>query len=189
MNKLLISPGLLLAVVFVAAGLSPLLQSGLHADDSPALELFDTINRRLGHMQDVARYKAQNRIPIEDIAREQIVIADAQQSAQNLGLNAQSVEAFFAAQIAVAKAIQYRVRADLLSAPVSVPAPDLNSEIRPQISELGALIIAQLATMLADRPSLAEDLRTSFYASMSVSHVSDADKQLLFDALLQIRRD
>ena len=106
-----------------------------------ASELFKAINERLGYMEDVALFKARRQLAIEDIEREKIVIEKAKKSAQNKGLDPDSVEAFFKAQISVAKAIQFRYRADLLSQPTSREPRDLKQEIRPQLISLGDQII------------------------------------------------
>ena len=81
--------------------------------------IFSTINERLSYMEDVALFKAQNHLPIEDIQRESVVINKAKVSASEQGLDPEIVKDFFQAQISVAKAIQYRYRADLLSQPPS----------------------------------------------------------------------
>lgn len=86
-----------------------------NAEENAASTLFKTINDRLSYMEDVALFKAVNHLPIEDSVREKKVIANAKTSAASKGLDPDSVEAFFEAQISVAKAIQYRYRADLLS--------------------------------------------------------------------------
>ena len=77
-------------------------------------DIFKTINERLSYMEDVALYKAQKGIKIEDLARELVVVETASLSAQKAGLDIESVSEFFQAQISAAKAIQYRYRADLL---------------------------------------------------------------------------
>lgn len=47
------------------------------AADNPIGELFATINQRLSYMESVALSKRQTQTPVEDLPREQIVIANA----------------------------------------------------------------------------------------------------------------
>ena len=177
-------------IKFLAACLSLVVFSvPVIAAESTHAELFTTINQRLGLMQAVALYKAQNQIAVVDIAREQIVIADAKLSAAKLGLDPDSIEDFFAAQIAVAKAIQYRYRPDwLATAPVD-EAVNLESEIRPALTHLGGKIITLLAATIRSQGNFSERQREHFYAAISQGHVSVQDRQLLFDALLNVRAD
>ena len=159
-------------------------------DRAPGAEteaLFALLDERLGHMEDVALYKARNGIAVEDLAREAVVIADSKAAAAAAGLNPDSVEAFFAAQIAVAKAIQYRPLADWLSAPMPAGTRDLQTEIRPVISALGDQIVAALTRMAAAEGGLPGSLRQSFRQAITTKHVTAADVDLLFDSLLAVR--
>ncbi|MFT4925108.1 MAG: chorismate mutase [Phenylobacterium sp.] len=59
------------------------------ADNSTmAQTLFKTINQRLSYMEDVALYKAQNQLAIENIKREVVVLNGAKKAASKQGLNA-----------------------------------------------------------------------------------------------------
>lgn len=75
------------------------------------------INQRLSHMKDVAGYKAQHHLAIEDLPQEAKVLANSVAEAEKLGLDGESVKPFIQAQMDAAKAIQYRYRADWLSSP------------------------------------------------------------------------
>ena len=57
-------------------------------------------------MVDVAAYKWLNGVPIEDLAREGIVIETGKQSAQEYGLGPESIGSFVQAQMDLAKAVQ-----------------------------------------------------------------------------------
>ena len=150
-------------------------------------ELFGAINERLGYMEDVALYKAQNRIAIEDIEREKIVIDKAKQSAEAGGLDPDSVEAFFRAQISVAKAIQFRYRADLLSQPVSRKPKDLKQEIRPELIRLGGQIIRQMAQHLESHGAFRPAGFADFEAAITIAYVTGPDKELLYNALQRVQ--
>lgn len=80
-----------------------------------AAAIGELVNQRLSLMKDVAGYKAQQHLPIEDLAQEAKVLASAQAEAGRLGLEPASVRPFIAAQMDAAKAIQYRYRADWLA--------------------------------------------------------------------------
>ena len=62
------------------------------AQTSDIEEFFLLIDERLSHMEDVALHKVENKIAIEDLAREQFVIESAVKSAAELGLIGLSVE-------------------------------------------------------------------------------------------------
>lgn len=137
-------------------------------------------------MEDVALYKALHYKAIEDVEREVKVIKSASQAAEKAGLKSNSVEAFFKAQIAVAKAIQYRYRADLLSQPTMREPLDLQSIVRPKLIALGAKTNQLLARHLTQHGAFSDADFTLFSQSISVKYVSDADKRMLFNALKHI---
>lgn len=144
------------------------------------------INERLTYMEDVALYKAIHQKPIEDVTREQVVLAKAVESADLAGLDKTSVAPFFQAQIAVAKAIQYRYRADLLSKPTRAQPRDLQAVIRPALITLGAQINQHIATHLEQHKRFSDDDFSVFKQALTVNYLSDSDKQLLFTALQKI---
>ena len=155
------------------------------AQTSDIEEFFLLIDERLSHMEHVALYKAENKIAVEDIVREQFVIESAVKSAAELGLFGPSVESFFETQISVAKAIQYRHLADWLSKPPQAAAPDLEV-IRPKLSDLGESIVRKLATLVENNNPVLEQHSKLFYDTISTKNVSKRDKARLFDTLLLI---
>ena len=164
-----------------------LVASQVAAAEDVNSDLFAAINDRLSLMEEVALYKVNNTIPVEDLAREEVVLADTQTNAAREGLNPQSVRQFFAAQIAVAKAIQYRHLADWQSAPALRQADDLQTVIRPALTELGNRIISLLAESVNASGGFDETDRPLFNDAITANHVSLADRDFLFDALLVIR--
>lgn len=174
-NKSLLSLCLLLSTCITNAA----------TDDPQAL--FNTINQRLGYMQDVALYKAQNQLAIENNQREVTVLQNAKNTAAAKGLDAQRVEAFFIAQISAAKAIQYRYRADLLSQPIERLPLDLNKHIRPALITLGNKIIEQMATYIAANGGFKTSQRELFFSIVKRRYLSETDKQRLFEGLLQVK--
>lgn len=159
---------------------------GLAAENEKISEIFRLMNNRLGHMEDVALYKVHHGIPIEDLHREEIVLANAVEFADSFGLQREPMAVFFQQQMNIAKAIQYRYRALWLSKPSSGLPKDLNSEIRPQLDELSTQIVSALADYLASA-SFNLSSRDSFFALITQDRVSLDEKQALFDALLALR--
>jgi cyclohexadienyl dehydratase len=113
---------------------------------SDVLHLVDLLARRLSLMPAVGAYKRAHGLPIEDTAREAEVLAEALSDAEREGLDAGSVRALFVEQIALAKAVQART-------PDAVPM-DLDGVLRPELSRLGARILAALARCAGELPEL-----------------------------------
>ncbi|HEB26863.1 MAG TPA: gamma subclass chorismate mutase AroQ [Porticoccus sp.] len=107
--------------------------------DTDSLDVFSLINQRLSYMEDVAKYKAQHHLPVEDVQREILVLKKAIDQAQLLGLEPASIKDFFRVQMDMAKAIQFRARADWLSdaSQLTQNGRNLSTEIRPQLLILG----------------------------------------------------
>ncbi|AGP44161.1 Secreted chorismate mutase precursor [Serratia plymuthica] len=150
--------------------------------------LGELVNQRLAYMKDVAGYKAQQHLPIEDLAQEAKVLASTEAEAGRLGLAPRSVRPFIVAQMDAAKAIQYRYRADWLATPESGWQPRPLDSVRPQIAELSNRILQRLAQQLKAGP-LTEQARGAFVSAIRQPNLSDADKQRLFTALLAVRAD
>ncbi|MEM6464612.1 MAG: gamma subclass chorismate mutase AroQ [Pseudomonadota bacterium] len=135
-----------------------LLPAAVFADSAKAPKL---IGERLSLMKDVAIYKAQRGLPVEDLAREAVVIDAAVKSAAEHGLEPASTRAFFQAQIDAAKVIQ-ACWIERWEAQGELPADgaDLVNEIRPELLRLGDAIVAAIAVNIAseDRNSGAHGL-------------------------------
>lgn len=99
------------------------------------------VNERLSYMKDVAGYKAEQHLPIEDLAQEKKVLDQSLSEAESFGLNSETVKPFIVAQMDVAKAIQYRYRADWLSSPETNWKPQDLSEVRLKISSLNTELL------------------------------------------------
>lgn len=156
------------------------------AQDELTDRLFSTIDQRLSFMEQVALFKAQNGLAIEDLEREAIVIQDSKRAAQVAGLDPTSVEEFFRAQIALAKIIQYRYRALWLSQPSDVESVDLDGIVRPRLSQLGDEIIALLAEMASTGKLIEAQHRVRFHELVQQRFVEDDETNLLFDALQKV---
>ena len=134
-----------------------------------------------------ALFKAENHRSIEDVEREKIVVEKAKASAQGKGLDPHSVEYFFKAQISVAKAIQFRYRADFLSQPPKSKPKDLQQEVRPALIRLGDQIIQKMVMYIKAHGSFKLIRFSEFDAAINEKHVSLLDKQLLFSALQKVK--
>ena len=157
------------------------------AESDSTLALFQAIDERLGYMEEVGLYKAKNQIPIEELERERIVLNDAKNRAASQGLDPESMETFFIAQINAAKAIQYRYRAQLLIQEIPTRNVDLQTGIRPALDQLGSDIIRLFAVLLSNEHLLNEQDRDLFLAAIQRNLLTDADKQALFSAMLEVK--
>lgn len=153
---------------------------------SALLPLVEKVNQRLGYMKDVAGYKAQNHLPVEDVVQESKVINSSLTEAEGLGLDPESVRPFIIAQMDAAKAMQYRYRADWLSVPEIDWQPQPLDAVRQKIAELSSEILQQLALLAVDGPIPANE-RDAFVFQLKQKNLSCADKVRLFDALIIVR--
>lgn len=148
--------------------------------------LAEKISQRLSYMKDVAGFKAQHHLPIEDLAQEAKVLASAKTEAEKLGLDPGSVEPLIIAQINAAKAIEYRYEADWLAEPEVGWQPRPLDEVRQEIAELSKEILQQVAQNLKSGPFGTSD-RSDFFKTVREHNLKDSDKQQLFSALLAVR--
>jgi chorismate mutase len=149
--------------------------------------LSSALNERMQVMKAVAGYKALHHLPIEDLPREQVVLDNMLQNAQQAGLDPHSVEPFVHALMNASKAIQYRYRADWLSAPDSaVPVRDL-TETRQQIQQLDTQLLTAISQRLMAGAFSQED-KEFLMSHLTAPHLSESDKNSLFASLSRIQR-
>lgn len=163
--------------------------SGACLAEPSAADIFQLVNERLAFMKDVATYKAKNGEPVEDKVRERVVIEKAKQRALKAGLDPASTEAFFRAQIAAAKAIQYRYLAGWSFSPEvpGNPPRDLVEEIRPELLRLGNDIIAAIKQYLATGHRFTAGQLADFLTVVSVANLSADEKAKLFQSITEIK--
>ncbi|MGY3176533.1 chorismate mutase [Pseudomonas sp. TE12234] len=108
--------------------------------------LLATINERLNLADQVALTKWDSGKPIQDTARETLVIANARRQAIEHKLDPDDAAELVAAQIEANKLVQYGLLAQWQAASKApdVPRPDLN-KIRPQLDELQNRLLQQYA--------------------------------------------
>ena len=161
------------------------------AASTAATEVFEKIRERLGLMRPVAAWKAKRNLPVEDIAREKIVLQSSVSKAEAAGISGPTVKVFFEEQIAAAKEIQScwmaRWARDTSETPQTVP--DLVNEIRPQLIQLGAEILKNVAFALRDgkdRPFDA-DGEAVFASTIDIDCLSEESKRRIYRALATVR--
>ncbi len=144
------------------------------------------VNERLSYMKDVAGYKAEQHLPIEDLTQEKKVLDQSLSEAESLGLNSETVKPFIVTQMNVAKAIQYRYRADWLSSPESNWKPQDLAEVRLKISSLNTELLKNIAYELKKNHNKAPH-GCSYMLPVQHSPLKDADKKALCVALNKIK--
>lgn len=148
--------------------------------------LAEKINHRLSYMKDVAGFKAQNHLPVEDVAQEAKVLDSGKAEARKLGLDPATVGPFIAAQMNAAKAIQYRYQADWLAQSEKGWQPRPLDKVRQDIARLSDEILQQLVQDLRSGP-IEPGERSKFYKAVQEHNLKQQDKKRLFDALITIR--
>lgn len=154
---------LLLSAVYLSATAAPdqdSFQDAYQQQADSADSLKTLLTQRLQLMRDVAAYKWLNGRPVEDLAREQVVLDAAVSAGLTTGMTVDSSQAFFSAQIHAAKDIQYCWFEQWKTDPGTQPdqAPDLNQQLRPELIRLGNAITAAI-TVTAQQPNGLIELR------------------------------
>ncbi|WP_284085811.1 chorismate mutase [Acinetobacter pittii] len=144
------------------------------------------VNERLAYMKDVAGYKAGQHLPIEDLTQEKKVLDQSLSEAESFGLNSETVKPFIVSQMNVAKAIQYRYRADWLSSPESNWKPQDLAEVRLKISSLNTELLKSIADELKRNHNKAPH-SCSYMWPVQHPQLKEADKKALCEALNKIK--
>ena len=148
------------------------------------------VDQRLSYMDDVAAYKWVKGLPIEDLERERVVMADSLKNAARHELEPNSVRSFFELQIALAKSVQahWFRRWDRTSFGAR-DIPDLPGQIRPELLRLGDEILGAVADLEPWRlpGSCLEALAPVFIRGVTNEIVSADEKQRLFRSIRTIR--
>ncbi len=144
------------------------------------------VNERLSYMKDVAGYKAEQHLPIEDLTQEKKVLDQSLSEAESLGLNSETVKPFIVTQMNVAKAIQYRYRADWLSSPQSNWKPQDLAEVRLKISSLNTELLKNIADELKKNNNKAPH-GCSYMWPVQHPQLKEGDKKALCMTLNKIK--
>lgn len=144
------------------------------------------VNERLAYMKDVAGYKAEQHLPIEDLTQEKKVLDQSLSEAESFGLNSETIKPFIVTQMNVAKAIQYRYRADWLSSPEINWKPQDLAEVRLKISSLNTELLKNIAYDLKKNHNKAPH-GCSYMWSVQHPQLKEADKKALCVTLNKIQ--
>ena len=127
------------------------------ADLTKLDRLTGVMSRRLAISEDVARVKWNSKAPVEDLPREQAVLASVRKLAVQAKLDPDLLAAFFAAQIEASKSVQNALIEGWTAErrPPFTKVPDLGRDLRPQLDRLtfdllAAYAVAQPALASAD---------------------------------------
>lgn len=136
--------------IFCFCLLSFLVTHPVHANEeaTEALNpLFEIMAERLSIMKDVALYKWHNHLQVEDLYREEIILAKTTEKAISLGLQPAPSRHFFQMQMDAAKAIQtsWHQKWNKTDNLQLSEGPNLKTELRPELIRLGDKIMLLLA--------------------------------------------
>ena len=141
--------------------------------------LLDLVARRLAFMPAVAAWKSERGLPIEDLAREAVVLDAAEVSARDFGLDPAPVREWIALQVDLAKAVQRRTLAA-----GAQPTLDLE-QIRPVLIHLGRRQVRALRAAAARPPAppAADDLvaLTPYLTAAEVERLRAGLRRVLAD--------
>lgn len=148
------------------------------------------IKYRLSFMKEVAAYKWENQIAIEDAQREKVVIEKSLQKAKAYHLDGPSIQLFFKTQIRLAKVIeQYWFDEWQAKGFDSFEYADLPTVLRPTLLSLGDDILKVIRACTLWQNSQCENLNLQriFCKRLEMKGISLQEKNELFKALLTIR--
>ncbi|MEO0820574.1 MAG: gamma subclass chorismate mutase AroQ [Pseudomonadota bacterium] len=159
------------------------------AADRAEEAVFTRIAERLALMMPVAAWKMERGAPVEDKAREAVVLDKAAEAAEAEGLSGESARPFFAAQIEAAKDIQRCWIARWEAGEASPPAetPDLKTEIRPELIRLGAEILASIRAALDAGAGFGAESAPAFRDAVALDCLSDPSRNAILEALAGVR--
>lgn len=133
-------------LLFVVTLFALLLPGHTQASNDPVVRLTEIMAARLAVMEDVARYKWNNDLPVEDLDREAVVLEVTIARAVDAGVDPDQAAAVIEAQMAAAKAIQKKLfaRWHAIDRAPFPDAPSLTEDLRPAISQLTGDLIEAL---------------------------------------------
>lgn len=116
--------------------------------------LLDTIERRLALADGVALLKWDQNLPVQDLSREQQILAQVREAAADHDLDEQRAVGFFADQMEAGKLVQYALlnRWEREQRAPDKPRLDLKNALRPQLDNLQHQLLAGLQRFDRQRP-------------------------------------
>ena len=166
------------------------------ADNTELDKLLQLVDQRLQVMNDVALYKFAHGIAVENVKREEVVLASAIANAGKHNLQPASVDAFFRLQIKLAKQVQTgwmnKWQAQGKSPKtVAENIPDLKTDIRPKLISLGESMVKQFVLALPELHDEAQQVNNRQKISRAISSpfISVKMKHQLLAAMALIQID
>lgn len=153
--------------------------SSSQASNDTENTLYQLMSERLSLMPEVAKYKLYHDLPIEDPAREAVVLERTVSRIQ--ALDPTHTKLFFSLQMNAAKAIQKEVIESINKQALDpVQIRSLNADLRPKLTELGDQIIEELLISYQNETQLS---RANFDAHFADLKLSPRLKDGLFKSL------
>ncbi len=149
--------------------------------------LFSLVSKRLQVMKNFAAFKALHHMPVEDLQREKLELAATAELSARYKVDPASAQDFLLAQVAAAKAIQYRWRAYWQTGNIDFTPPDLYIKLRPDLMRLNESILEALHQLLEVRGPVDDGLWPSFEKATKVPMLTLKDQKQLFNALKEVR--
>jgi cyclohexadienyl dehydratase len=175
---------LLLFLLTAPAGAAPAFVD----PDEDLREVFRLVGERLLVMRDVAAWKHLQREPIVDAAREQQVLERTMQRAAALGLEPQSARELLALQIQLAVRVQRSLEEGWRAGASPPPAPDLKTQLRPRLDEIGEHLLHSLALAAPRlRESGIDSHLMALARAIDVPQITQADREALARAVAAVR--
>ena len=156
--------------------------------DTAQTQIYKLINERLSYMPDVARYKYERQLPVEDLSREQQILNSIAPDAGAVGLAPNSVKPFFQAQFDAAKRIQANVMLELEAEKRQAGEyRDLKTEVRPALDRLGKEILERLANCLRRACEFNKQEFELFSKVVDNPNLSESNRRDIFDGLRRVQ--
>jgi chorismate mutase-like protein len=152
--------------------------------------VFELMAQRLALMPSVAHYKFVRQLPVEDRAREALVLDSAGEAAQVAGLSAASIMPLMRAQITVAKGIQQRIIDHLQTGGAHAPAtptPDLLTAVRPRLLTLAAEQLAALRCRIQGAGVFSGAGHRQLDSALADLKLTASERAALWNGLLEVR--
>jgi chorismate mutase len=159
------------------------------AADPRADAVYERVAARLALMKPVAAWKRANGVAVEDLEREAVVLERSTADAAAAGIAAETAAPFFQAQIEAAKEIQrcWLDRWKDGKEPMPETTPDLVTEIRPRLLEIGGALLSEAQAALEDGATFDETGGESFAARVDVDCLSPATRDVIYQRLAGLR--
>lgn len=162
--------------------------SSFAADLTLIPALASAINDRLKLMKNVAAYKAENHLPVEDLKRERDVQIKAAEVAFNTGLDPLSVNTFIQTQMDAGKAIQYRYRASFLfDKKYNLTSESINNT-RNKILKIDKIILDLISRHLASDQQFKESQTLELSVLIKSPYLLENEKVAIIESITLIKR-